>query len=219
MKKILVLILFIQLFSCEKIKYNVNGEDSYLVNCADSSICHLVIQGKPGNYLISLSDLETIRTLFDSNKLSLDNFVIKWFLKDDLEYFHVGCHQYINNLNIFSDDVIFHFDPQGHYISISGEIISYMKVRSVPSLCIGRVIELFLQNVENDGFYSRNLQQIKDGCISCELGYWDLNSGISYADQNFTLAWRIKPFNSYYPWALINDMSNSLIFYDNGIRY
>ena len=210
MKKIFFLILVVQLISCEKVKFTPD--------CDDSSICHLVIQGKPDTNRITGTFLDTIKALFNANNISLNNLYLYWYQRDDLGYFHIACLQYINNLNVLSDEVIFHFNQQGYYTSLSGEIISDIKVSSVPSLCIGHVVDLFLQNVENDGFYSRDLQKIKDGCISCELCYWDLNSGVSYAEKKFTLAWRVKPLNSDYPWALINDTKNSPIFYDNGIR-
>ena len=218
MKKVLFLILFSQLISCEKESFIADNENSASISCSDSSICHLVIQGKPDINRLSEPYLDTIKVLFSNNNLSLNNLFFNFFLKDDLGYSHIGCLQYIHNLNVISNELLFHFDSHGHFTGLSGEIVSDIKVPSIPSLCIGQVIHLFLQSVEKDGFYINNLQKIKDGCISCELGYWDLNAGTSYAQQNFTLAWRVKPINSDYPFALINDSKKSLIFFDDGIR-
>ena len=202
MKKVLILIILIHLFACEK-----------------SKLCSDVIKSKPDNHLISDSELKTVISLFKSNNLNLDNFLIYRLQKDDLGYTHVRCYQYINNLNVFSDDVIFHFDKQGHYYFLSGELISNIDIKPSPSMDVREVIKLFFHNVENDGFYSNNKKQIEDGCFLCELGYFDLNAGTSYASQNFRLVWRIRPEESEYPYAFINDSDNTLIYYDNGIRY
>jgi Zn-dependent metalloprotease len=202
MKKVLVLIILIHLFACEK-----------------SQLCSDIVKGKPENHLISDSELNIVTSLFKSNNLSLDNFCVFRLQKDDLGYSHVRCYQYINNLKILSDYVIFHFDKTGHYYFLSGEIIPNIDIKPSPSMDVREVISLFLQSVKNDDFYSTSIKQIENGCISCEIGYYDLNAGISYASQNFKLAWRIRPEESEYPFALINDSNNTLIYYDNGIRY
>jgi hypothetical protein len=201
MKKIAVLIILLQLIACEKDKY-----------CSD------VIKGKP-NHLISDQDLITVKSLFEINHLSLDNFQVYRLQKDELGYNHVRCYQYVNDLNVFSNDVIFHFDNDDHYYFLSGEIISRIDIDPDPKLDQRTVVKLFLENVKVDEFYSEYLKEFEDGCFLCELGYWDLNAGISYADLDFRLAWRIRPEGYDYPFAVINDTENQLIYYDNGIRY
>jgi len=201
MKKFIVLIILLQFVSCEKDK-----------NCSD------VIRGKL-NHLISDQDLITVKSLFKSNNLSLDNFQVYRLQKDKLGHNHVRCYQYVNGLNVFYNDVIFHFDNTGHYYFLSGEIFSKIDIDPSPKLDQQAVVQLFLKSVDDDGFYSDNLKEFEDRCFSCELGYWDLNTGISYADLDFRLAWRIKPEGHDYPVAIINDAENKLIYYDNGIRY
>jgi hypothetical protein len=201
MKKYIVLIILLQLVSCEKDKY-----------CSD------VIRGKP-DHLISEQDLNTVKSLFKSNYLSLDNFQVYLLQKDELGHRHVRCFQYVNDLNIFSDDVIFHFDNTGHYYFLSGDIISGIDIDPLPKLDREAVVQLFLKSVEDDGHYSYKLKDLEDRCFSCELGYWDLNAGISYTDPDFRLAWRVRQEGQAYPVAIINDTENKLICYDNGIRY
>jgi hypothetical protein len=200
MKKVLIPIILIQLFACE----NVN-------------ICPNIIKGKPKQHLISDQELNTVKSLFESNNLSLDNFLVYWLQRDDLGYTHVRCYQYINNLNVFSNEVIFHFDKQNHYCILSGELISDINIRPYPSMSTWEVGKLFLQSIKNDGYNSDKIKQYEDGCFFCELGYYDLNAGISYASQNFKLAWKIRPENSEYPIAYINDSDNSVIYYFSGI--
>lgn len=200
MKKFLILIFLLQLTACEENK-----------TCSD------IIKGKP-DHLISSQDLNTVKSLFKLNNLSLDNFQVYRLQKDELGHHHVRCYQFVNDLHVLSNDVIFHFDPTGHYYFLSGEIIQAINISPTPHSDQSAVIELFLNRVENDDI-NNNLQEFKNGCFSCELGYWDLNAGISYTDVNFRLAWRVKPEGNDYPLAIINDSENQIIYYDNGIRY
>jgi len=200
MKKIVFLSFLILLSSCEKSNY-----------------CSEIIKGKPNNHLINDSDLQTVKSLFELNNLSLNNFLVYRLLKDDMGYKHVKCYQYVNNLKVFTDEVIFHFDAQNHYYVLSGELISGINIKTSPSLSKNDVIKIFLKNVEKDSHNNPNLEQIKDGCFLCELGYYDLNAGISYASQNFRRAWKINPEDSEFPVAFINDSDKSLIYYFSGI--
>jgi Zn-dependent metalloprotease len=200
MKKIFVLLIFISLVSCEELK-----------------ICTDEIKGKPENNLIVESDFNTVKSLFSTNGLSLDNFLVYRLQKDELGYKHVRCYQYVNNLQVFSDDVIFHFNAQNKYYFLSGETINGIDISSDPNMNRSEAVELFLKTADEDGRYTRN--SLKDECFQCEIGYYDLNAGISYASHNFRLAWKIKCEDSDFPFAYINDTDKSMIYYDNGIRY
>ena len=81
------------------------------------------------------------------------------------------------------------------------------------------VIEMFLNDLNQDNNYFGNKDDIKQGCYDIEFGYFDLNAGISYSASNFTKAWKVKPKDKQYPYAFINDMTSTTIYYDNGIRY
>lgn len=201
MKKYIVLLVLLQLVSCETGKF-----------CSD------VIRGKP-DHLISDKELTAVKSLFKSNNLSLDNFQVYRLQLDDLGHHHVRCYQFVNDLNVFSNEVIFHFNKTGHYSSISGEIISEISIDPYPVLDQQAVTQLFLKRGETDEFSSENLRDFKGRCYSCEIGYWDLNAGISYTTPDFRLAWRVKPEGHDYPVAIINDAESKIIYYDNGIRY
>ena len=188
-----------------------------LSSCEESKFCSEIVKGKPDNHLVSDSDLQTVKSLFELNDLNLNNFLVYRLQNNDLGYKHVRCYQYVNNLQVFTNDVIFHFNAQNHYYSLSGELISSINIKTSPSLSKNDVIEIFLESIENDGYYNANLEQIKDGCFICELGYYDLNAGISFASHNFAGAWKIRPEDSEYPIAFINDSDGSLINYDIGI--
>ena len=204
MKKILILIILIQFFACEK--DNVN-------------ICSDLIKGKPVGHLISDQELSVVKSLFKSNNLSLENLQVYRLQKDNQGYTHVRCNQYTNNLIVFFDEVIFHFDNQNHYYFLSGELISTINVWPYSSMGTWEVGKLFLQSIKNDHFYGNDILHYENSCFTCELGYLDLNGGTSYADHNFRLVWKITPEKSQYPNALIDDSERKLLYYDNGIRY
>jgi hypothetical protein len=201
MKKVLISIILIQLFACEN--DNVN-------------ICSDLIKGKPINHLISDQQLNTVQSLFKSNNLSLDKFLVYRLQGDDLGNTHVRCYQYINDLIVFTGEVIFHFDKYNHYYFTSGDIISSIDIKPYPLMNTWQVGKLFLQIIKNYGYNGDILKQYENGCFSCELGYYNLNAGISYASQNYRLAWKITPKDSQYPVAFINDSDNSLIDYFDG---
>jgi Zn-dependent metalloprotease len=202
MKRILIPLLLLHFLSCERLKD-----------------CPEIIKGKSEDHLISDQELSTVKSLFISNNLNYDNFQFNRLQKDDLGHHHVRCFQYVNNLKILSNDLIFHFDAQGHYYTLSGTIISTMDIEPSPSMDISELREIYLKSLEEDDSYFGSKKKIENDCLRCELGYYNLNAGISYTTPDFRLAWKIKPDKSDYPVAVVNDSEKSLIYYDNGIRY
>ncbi len=202
MRKMLILLLLVSFTGCELLKD-----------------CPEIIKGKPENHLISDNELTAVRYLITSNNLNSDNCLFYKYEVDYLRYYHVWCNQYVNNLKIFSNDLIFHFDPQGHFESLSGTIISEIDVDPFPVMSSTEARAIYLQKLDEDGSDSDSKRKIKKHCLRCELGYYDLNAGVSYTTPEFILAWKISPDGSVYPSALINDPEESLINYDNGIRY
>jgi Zn-dependent metalloprotease len=189
----------------------------YICSCEDSNHCTDIIKGKPDNNLIAESDLNIVKFLFNTNNLSLDNFFVYRLQKDNLGYNHVRCYQYINNLQVFSDEVIFHFNAQNQYNFLSGEIISEINISPDPKLSKNEAVKLFLELVDEDGLYTS--KSLKDDCFLCEIGYYDLNAGSGNPTHNFKLAWKIHQEDSDIPFAYINDTDNRKIYYDNGVRY
>lgn len=186
-----------------------------IISCEGSNYCTDIIKGKPDNNLISESDFNFVKSLFTTNNLKLDNFLVYRLQVDNSGGKHVRCYQYVNNLQVFSDEVIFHFNAQNHYYFLSGEIISGINLRSDPRMSKNEAVKLFLQFVDDDSFYKSI--DLKDDCFKCEIGYYDLNAGSGNETHNFKLAWKIQREESDFPFAYINDTDASKIYYDNGI--
>lgn len=190
----------------------------FAVSCEGLTDCPKLVQGKPRGQLVTDQEFSSIKTLFKSNNLPYNNYQFFRLQRDELGFNHARCFQYVNNLKVLSDELIFHFDSRGHFESISGNIVSGIDVDDLPTMELAEVENLFLNMVKEDHFYAGSRKVLND-CITCELGYYNRNSGVSYATPEYLLAWRVKPQKSDFPYAIIIDSEESVISFDNGIRY
>ena len=212
------------ILSCEK---NEN-ENSYCVN---------TIKNSPTTTALSESETNTIKHLFNHNHLDYTKYQFTRFQEDELGYRHVRCYQFANNLIIFTSDAIFHFDKNDNYSSLSGNLINTINLNTKSSMEQDHVVKNYIDIVKHDEDFLAwlrllvemakvdetveviTLEDIIEGCFDVEFGYYDLNAGISYTNENFTKAWKIKPTNREYPYAYINDENSETIYYDNGFRW
>jgi Zn-dependent metalloprotease len=201
MKKwiIITVSLCFSLLSCEKDE----NENSFCVN---------IIRNSPAITILSESEMNVIKYLFNRNQLDYTKYQFTRFQEDDLGNRHVRCYQFANNLIIFTSDAIFHFDKNNNYYSLSGDLINTINLNTTSSMKHDDVIRKYIDIVEHD-------EDIIEGCFDVEFGYYDLNASISYVNENFTKSWKIKPTNREYPCAYINDENSETIYYDNGIQW
>lgn len=224
MKKwIIVTVLMCFCFlSCEK---NEN-ENTYCVN---------ITRNSPTVTILSESEINAIKYLFNHNQLDYTKYQFTLFQEDELGYRHVRCNQFANNLSIFTSDVIFHFDGDDKYSSLSGDLISTINLNAKSSMKHDDVVEKYIDIVKHDEDFLAwlrllvemaevdetveiiTLEDIIEGCFDVEFGYYDLNEGISYANEKFTKSWKIKPTTRKYPYAYLNDENLEIIYYDNGV--
>ena len=215
------------LLSCEKNDNENDNENSYCVN---------TIRNSPTTTTLSESEMNTIKYLFNHNQLDYTKYLFTRFQEDELGYRHVRCYQFANNLIIFTSDAIFHFDKNDNYSSLSGDLISMINLNTKSSMKQDNVVEKYIDIVKHDEDFLAwlrllvemakvdetveviTLEDIIEGCFDVEFGYYDLNVGISYTNENFAKAWKIKPTNREYPYVYINDENSETIYYDNGFR-
>ncbi len=203
MRKILIPVILFLAFACEN-------------SIENSSVCPDCIKGKPENHLINAQDLTTAKFLFSSNNINLDNYRIYEFGIDDIGYRHVRCYQYVNNLILLNEKLIFHFDALAKLKSLSGTIITDIDCDSIPSMDISDVKKIYIQKVGEDDAPNIDKTKIEDGCLLCEFGYYNVNAYVSFSTPVFILAWKVKPEGSAYPYAYINDSTRTVINYYNG---
>jgi len=198
--------LFIGIISCKK-------------DTPKNDYCIRRIVTNPDTCIISEENLNTIKTLFESNHLDYSKYQFFKFVTDDFGGHHAGCYQFIHDLKVFSNTLIFHFNQAGNYYSLSGDIIEDIPLNAIPSMNQKYVVDKFLIELSKDHLYAGSKEEISHGCFDVEFGYYDLNAGAGLVEKKFTKAWRVKPKNNKCPVAYINDMTSGVIYYDNGIRY
>ena len=205
MKK-LALLFFISIvfFSCKK---NENiPEDN---RCSNLVIDDLNVQ------LLADQEIDSIKYVFNKNRLGFENLQF-WHYAEDLGFKYVGAYQFVNNLKVFSDYWGFEFGKNDSLLYQGGDSITNFYLTDKPKLSLAQVRWIFIEAVNNDGWYKNN-NEIQDTCINMEFGYYDLNSGSSFQPKNYTTAWYVKPNKRDYPFAYIDDLRGQLIDYENGI--
>jgi Zn-dependent metalloprotease len=192
-----------------------------LVSCeSDKSVyCTSIVNQYPGTAILSDENLAFAQSLFKENKIDYKNYQFYSLFSDGSGGHGVKCHQYVNNLKVFTDDLSFIFNANDLVIYLSGEIIRKIDLDARPCMERDDVVELFLGLINEDTYYSGEKDSITTGCFELEFGYWDLNSGTSNSGHNFVKAWRINPKGQLYPYAFIDDINSESIYYFNGIYY
>ena len=162
-------------------------------NANENLYCVNTIKNSPKNTTLSKSEMNVVKYLFNRNQLDYTKYLFTRFQKDELGNHHIRCFQFANNLIVFTSDAIFHFDKNDNYYFLSGDLINTINLNTEPSMMQDNVVEKFLGEIKQDGFYKENTEIIS-GCFDIEFGYYDLNTGISYAEEKFTKAWKISNY-------------------------
>jgi len=76
----------------------------------------------------------------------------------------------------------------------------------------------FLGRMNEDSFF-RNSKSVANGCITCELVYYDIAGMSGGSTPDYVLAWLVKPEKSDYPVAVVKDSDQSVLYYNNGIIF
>ena len=163
------------------------------------------------NNSASNEQLQIVRGLFVKNNIPLDGLVITRIAIENGRT-HMFATQVYETLPAFSDQLSYHFDPEGKpSISENGNPYIGDKIETV-NVSLKPTISALTAAY-------KLVPKIPGRFLSAELGLYDLNSGVSYAPQNFALVWLIKPVGDDYPYAYVNAADGKTIYYDDGIRY
>lgn len=187
-------------------------------SCEILNDCPKLIMGKPDGHLVDDRELKTIKILFQASDLPYENYQFYGLQSNMSGQYLVSCHQYVNNLKLWTGDLFFHFDKDGKYESLTGEIVTAIDVGTSPSMDLSEVEARFLETVNDDRFYS-NSKRVANGCMICELVYYDLAKMEGGSTPDYVLAWLVKPEKSDYPYAIVIDSDQSVVSYNNGIIY
>ena len=206
MKKwiIITISLCFCILSCE----NDGNENAY---------CIKAIKNAPGTTILSKSEMDVVKKIFNRNQLDYTKYLFTQFQEDELGHHHIRCEQFANKLIVFTSEAIFHFDKDDNYYA-PPDLINTINLNTKSLMKQDNVVEIFIDKIKQYGLNIDNAE-IANSCFDIEFGYYDLNAGISYADKEFIKVWKINPTNNKYPLAYVIDENSEIMFYDNGIRY
>ena len=188
-------------FSCKTKKVNNSG-------------CVTVIQNSLTTPVLPESEMNVIKSLFAANRMDDTKYQFYRLDKDDLGFTHVRSYQYVNGLRVFSADLIFHFNQNGAYYLLTGNLINSTGLDARPSLNPQKVAEIFSQRIGQEKA-SMVDATVSKGCFEIEFGY----AGLDNSNEKFAKVWKAKPAGKDSPFAYINDDTSEIIYYDNGVRY
>jgi len=188
------------------------------VSCEMLTDCPKLVKGKPDGHLVDDRELKTIKILFQASNLPYENYQFYGLQSNVSGEYFVSCHQYVNNLKVWSGDLFFYFDKNGRFGSLLGNIVSVIDTGTSPSMDVSEVESQFLRRMKEDSFYS-NSKSVANGCMTCELVYVDLAKTSGGSAPDYGLAWLVKPEKSDYPVAVVNDSDQSVLYYNNGIIF
>lgn len=204
--KTLAFIFLIIIYSCDKNDELKNYE-----------ACTNLISKSPNDDLVSTEKKELAEHLFTINEIDYVNLQITKVQKDEMDNYHVRCNQFINGLQIFTSDIIFHFNKNGEFYGLSGDLVDNISLNNQSDLGIDILKNKYLNEVQNDIFYKSEIGEIIENCLDLQFGYFDLNAGISYQPLKIVKAWKITPHDKEFPKLYVNDNTSENIYYDDGI--
>jgi len=180
----------------------------------ENSNCEELIQNSNSSGNLPESEMNVIKFLFKNNQKDFLQYHFSQFDKDDLGFIHVKCYQLVNNLKVFSEELIFHFNNNNVNYLISGNVINSIKLDDNQSLNQKKVKEIFIKKISQEKASMVGKDIIK-GCFEIEFGYY----GLEDANGKFVKVWKVNPKDKTHPYAYINDDNAEIIYYDNGVRY
>jgi Zn-dependent metalloprotease len=139
------------------------------------------------------------------------------YKQDDLGIYHANAYQFINGVKVFTNNVAFHFHRDKTFMFSSGEIVSKISLTSQPSLSERQAASLFVRELRADTYAGMGKDELIEGCLDVEFGYYDLNASSGLTVMNFVKAWKVTPKGKTHPIAFIHDKNASTIYYFNGV--
>jgi hypothetical protein len=198
-------------------------------NLAEDNGCVERIRVSVTAHGIPAAEITIVNELFRTNGIDNSRFRYNQYRNDSFQTLYspytkydekiVGVDQYVNGLRLFRGDLAYIFwnDQLNHQ---SGALSNGTNLGTFPHLTTGQVRKLFLSDLEH---FDNAGDKFKDSCFKAEFGYYNLNSGISYAAENLVKAWKLTPKYTdpgwgEYPIAFYQDGDGKLISYNNGIE-
>tara|TARA_R110001583_G_scaffold144026_1_gene296072 strand:+ start:136 stop:558 length:423 start_codon:yes stop_codon:yes gene_type:complete len=92
--------------------------------------CTSLIYKSPNDDLVSDEKKELAKHLFTINEIDDVNLQITKVKKDEFDNYHVRCNQFMNGLQIFTSDIIFHFNKNEEFYELSGDLVENISLNN-----------------------------------------------------------------------------------------
>jgi len=176
--------------------------------------CIQLIKNSQTTAVLSESERNSIKSLFITNLMDDTKYQFYHFETDGLGFRHVKGYQFVNNLKVFSEELIFHFNKQDSCYLVSGDLLNATGLDNKQSLNESKAVEIFIRQVDQEKA-SMIDKAVTKGCFEVEFGYLKSDDDI----RKFVKVWKVKPTDRAYPYAYISDDNSEIMVYDNGVRY
>jgi len=195
-------LIFILLFSCKDDK-EANEIRDY---------CYEDVTHVPGEIIIPEADYELATYLFEYNNIDYSNYQFYRVHDEPSGEHHIRCYQYRNNLKVFSNNLVFHFDENDAWYRTSGEIINEIPLDAEVRMSKKLVIQKFTEALLKDNSCHYTKEGIDTCCFKIELGY---SGDFLPASEEiiFTRVWNVTIKHKEYVFAKINDNTTEVIGY------
>lgn len=201
--KISVLVFLFSLNSCNKV----------------NRTCTTEVETSSSDHLISDEQLVKAELLLNAANLDYSNYQIYRFEKSFLNSQHIRCHQFMNGLQIFTEDIIFHFDENNDYQFSSGDAINSIALDNKSKMSQNELKKIYINRIKKDSHAKNYLNKITRNCLEMQFGYYDLNAGKGDSTIIMKKVWKITPLNSDSPKMFVNDDNSEVISFHNGVVY
>lgn len=179
-------------------------------------------------HIINAADVLVINNLFSINGIDNSRFRYYQYTHDSLQTGYspftkydqktVRVYQYTKDIPIFTGTLSYNF-LNNKFNAKGGNLTNGTSLNNSSKLSLGQIRRLFLDNAEQ---FEDTPNKYRDSCFKAEFGYYNLNAGIGYTQENLVKVWKVTLKNSSYPSefpvAYFHDNDGKLIYYDNGVR-
>lgn len=182
----------------------------------DEDICVKTESFDSGIETLTGTDYAKAESFFVKNNLNYENKQFTRLSENDLDDI-VDCYQYVNGLKVFTDPLRYFFRKSDQRLDfLLGDTLlpASINLGTTSQMESDTVFSIYKSTIEGDDEIHWN----NSLCYVVEFGYYDLNVATNL-DPIYVPAWRVQPEKSYFPEAYINDTTEELIYYFNGIYH
>jgi Zn-dependent metalloprotease len=150
--------------------------------------------------------------LLHQNNLSFEGLVVREVEEDDLGFTHIRCDQSFQELPVFKEEMIYHFNEKGELYFTSGERLVEREVNTNPQVNKDQAGETALEEIKKIKIAQDSIPEN----LKAELGF--LREKLGDTSSSLVLVWKIIPQEGDYPQVFVDAQKGTVVYSDSGIR-